>query len=122
MGLTTNNTKISLPAPHGSFIPPKNPILRLKKIRFAETEIFLIQISGKFWFLETKFRFQGKKKIRFIEIKFFMKGKKKNSEGDKETWGLEEKSLNNTPALKSMDLAMNCAPCFRLGQGPCSPM
>jgi hypothetical protein len=32
------------------------------------------------------------KKIRFIEIEFFLKGKTENSGGEKEPWGLEEKS------------------------------
>jgi hypothetical protein len=50
----------------------------------VETEIFLVQILGKFRFLETKVGFQGKKN-RFIETEFFMKGKTGNSGGKKET-------------------------------------
>jgi hypothetical protein len=62
--------------PHGSFIPLKNPILSLKKTRFAETKIFLVQILGKFRFLETKVGFDGKKKSVYRN-QIFYKGQKK---------------------------------------------
>jgi hypothetical protein len=64
--------KISLPAFHVSFIPPKNPILPLLKNLVRRNRNFS---NEKFWFFETK-----------------VEGKTKNSGVKKNRAGLEEKS------------------------------
>jgi hypothetical protein len=69
-------------SPHASFLPLKNLILPLIK-----NSIFLVQISGKIPFLETKVVFQDKKKFGLSKPNFLLKGKIENSRGEKETWG-----------------------------------
>jgi hypothetical protein len=57
---STTPKKISLPAPTVLLYTQKSNFA-LKKNSVRKTEILLVQISGIFWFLETKVGFQGKK-------------------------------------------------------------
>jgi hypothetical protein len=63
-----------------------------KKIRFAETKIFLVQISGKFRFLETKVIFQGKKKISVYRNRIFWLRTKQEIQGWKRNAGSGERN------------------------------
>jgi hypothetical protein len=79
--------KISLPAPHVSFIPPKNSILPLIKNSVRRNRNFSSSNFRKISVFRNQSWISRQKKIRFIETEFFMKGKIGNSGGKKETWG-----------------------------------